>query len=77
MKPEEVNAYLKELADRYAQLSPANDTPLKGNLHGAMTGLCSSRSACKEAAAQQFGGLFDRALTDRSEPTVRQIAVDG
>ncbi len=76
LKPEEVSGYLKALADRYGRLGPANDAGLRGYLLSAMVGLCSSRSACKEQAAKQFGGLFEQALVDKTD-TVRQIAVDG
>jgi len=76
LKPEDVNSYLKALADRYARVDPANDTGLRSYLLGAMAGLCSSRSACREQAAKQFSGLFEQALTDKTD-AVRQIAVDG
>ena len=66
LKPEDVNGYLKALADRYAQMNPANDIGLRGYLLGAMAGLCSSRSACREQAAKQFGGFFEQALADKS-----------
>lgn len=75
-KPEDVASYLKALADRYVRMSPANDAGLRGYLLTAMTGLCSSRSACREAAAKSFSGLFEQALTDEAV-LVRQIAVDG
>jgi hypothetical protein len=76
LKAEDVNNYLKALVDRYAQLNPANDTGLRGYLLGAMAGLCSSRSACREQAAKQFNGLFEQALVDKAE-SVRQVAADG
>ncbi|MEN6575459.1 MAG: hypothetical protein ABFD90_03885 [Phycisphaerales bacterium] len=76
LKPEDVNSYLKALADRYGQVNPANDTKLRGYLLGAMAGLCSPRSACREQAARHFGALFEHALADKTD-AVRQIAVDG
>lgn len=76
LKPEDVNGYLKALADRYAQMNPSNDTGLKGYVLNAMAGLCSSRSACREPAAKYFSGFFEQALADKADP-VRQIAFDG
>jgi tetratricopeptide (TPR) repeat protein len=76
LKPEDVNSYLKALADRYSQVNSANDTGLRGYLLGAMAGLCSPRSACREQAAKHFGALFEQALADKTD-AVRQIAVDG
>lgn len=76
LKPEDVNSYLKALADRYSQVDPASDTGLRGYLLGAMSGLCSSRSACRELATKHFSGFFEQALADKTD-AVRQIAVDG
>jgi HEAT repeat protein len=76
LKADDASGYLKALAERYAQLNPANETGLRGYLLGAMTGLCSSRSACREQAAKHFSGLFEQALTDKAD-SVRQIAADG
>jgi tetratricopeptide (TPR) repeat protein len=76
LKAEEVNGYLKTLADRYGRLNPANDVGLRGNLLGAMAGLCSSRSACREHAAKHYGGLFEQALAEKAD-SVRLIAIEG
>ncbi len=76
MKPEDVNNYLGTLAQRYARMNPANDVALRGYLLSAMSGLCSSRSACREPAAKLFGTLFDQAIADKTE-SVRLIAMDG
>jgi hypothetical protein len=76
LKAEEVNGYLKTLADRYARLNPANDVSLREDLLSAMAGLCSSRSACREYAAKHYSGLFEQALAEKADP-VRLIAIDG
>lgn len=76
LKPEEVNGYLKALADRYAGVNSDNSAAFRGHLLTAMAGLCSSRSACRELAAKQFGGIFEQALTDTAD-AVRQVAIDG
>jgi hypothetical protein len=77
LQPEETNGYLKALADRYARTNAGNnDAAFRGHLLSAMAGLCSPRSASREHAAKQFGGIFERALADAA-PVVRQAAMDG
>ncbi len=75
-KPDEVEGYLKALADRYGQAGLGPDEGLRGYLLGTMAGLCATRSTCRVQAAKLYGGLFDEALGS-SVVAVRQAAVDG
>ncbi len=76
LAPEAVKKYLQALADRYEQVSPAANHGLRGELLGAMAGLCVQRSVCRTEAANLYGPVFERALSDESDG-VRQSAVDG
>ena len=76
LKPDDISGHLTALAARYARMDPANDVNLRGYLLGAMAGLCSSRSACREQAAKHFGAIFEQSLADKTD-LVRQIAIDG
>jgi HEAT repeat protein len=76
LKPEEVEMYLKALANRYVQAGSGTDQGLRGYMLGAMAGLCATRSTCRVQAAKLYGGLFEQALGDPVE-MVRQTAVDG
>jgi HEAT repeat protein len=73
---EQVDGYLNLLAERYEQQKNASDGDLRGELLGAMAGLCAQRSICRVQAAKHFAALFEQALTDEKE-LVRQAAVDG
>ncbi len=76
LRPEEVEGYLKALADRYVQAGGGTDQGLRGYMLSAMAGLCASRSTCRVQAAKMYGGLFEQALGD-PVVVVRQTAVDG
>ncbi len=76
LKPEEVDRYLKALAERYAQVVVGTDPVLRGDLLGTMAGLCATRSTCREQAMKLYSGLFEQALGDKLE-AVRLRAVDG
>jgi HEAT repeat protein len=75
-KPEDVDRYLKALSDRYVQVSAGTDPAMRAYLLGAMAGLCSTRSTCREQATKLFSGFFEQALTDKAD-VVRQNAMDG
>ncbi len=76
LKPEEVDKYLKALADRYLQAGAGTDQGLRGYLLGAMAGLCAARSTCRAQAAELYGGLFEQAAADKAD-VVRLAGVDG
>jgi HEAT repeat protein len=75
-KPDEVERYLNALSDRYVQIGAGTEPILRGYLLGAMAGLCSTRSTCREQAVQFYSGFFEQALADQEE-IVRQNAMDG
>jgi HEAT repeat protein len=76
LKPEEVGRYLKALSDRYVLASAGADSGLRGYLLGAMAGLCTTRSTCRDEAVKLYSGLFEQSLTDKAD-VVRLNAVDG
>jgi HEAT repeat protein len=76
LKPEELDGYLRALADRYIQAGKGTDQGLRGYLLGAMAGLCAPRSTCRVQAAKLYGDLLEQALGDTTDG-VRQTAVDG
>jgi len=76
LKPEDVGRYLKALSDRYVLASAGGDSTLRGYLLGAMAGLCTTRSTCREQAIKLYGPSFEQALADK-EAVVRQNAVEG
>ncbi len=76
LPPEDVVRYLKALASRYQQVSPAANHGLRGELLGAMAGLCAPRSDCRTAATKLYGSVFDQGLSDEVN-AVRQSAVEG
>ncbi|MBN1361643.1 MAG: HEAT repeat domain-containing protein [Sedimentisphaerales bacterium] len=73
---EEVDRYLKALAEKYQQISPTVNHGLRGELLGVMAGLCAPRSTCRTQAAGLYTPVFERALGDEADG-VRQSAVDG
>lgn len=73
---EDVNRYLKALADRYQRIDPTGNQGLRGELLGAMAGLCAQRSVYRAEAAKLYRPVFEQALDDESDG-VRQSAVDG
>ena len=72
----EVNRYLGLLAERYNQQKDKADGALRGELLGAMAGLCGPRSAHKTEAAKTFERLFEEALNDEAD-LAREAAVEG
>jgi len=76
LKPEEVDRYLTALSDRYALASAGADPGMRAYLLSAMTGLCTTRSTCREQAVKLYSAAFEQALTDKAD-IVRQNAVDG
>ena len=76
LKPEELDRYLRALADRYIQAGKGTDQGLRGYLLSAMAGLCAPRSTCRIQAAKLYGDLLEQALGDTADG-VRQTAVDG
>ncbi len=76
LTPEDAGKYLGLLAQRYNQQVNAVDGTLRGELLGAMAGLCAPRSVCRDQAAQIYRPLFEGALSDPAD-LVRQAAVDG
>jgi HEAT repeat protein len=76
LEPQEVDAYLRLLAERYNPPENKPDGALRGELLSAMAGLCAQNSTCKAKAAERFGPLFDKALEDETD-FVRETAVDG
>jgi hypothetical protein len=76
LTPKETTTYLASLVERYQQATENNESALRGDLLGAMAGLCDPRSVCRSEAIQQFGPIFDEALSDGAD-AVRQTAVDG
>lgn len=78
LEPAEVDKYLTALAERYRQANPGANEGLRGELLGAMAGLCGQRSVDKvrTRAATLYGLVFEEGLGDGVE-SVRQAAVDG
>jgi len=76
LKPEELDGYLGLLVKRYDQEKQKPSSALRGELLGAMAGLCTQGSASKAKAAALFGPLFIEALRDETN-FVRETAVDG
>jgi hypothetical protein len=78
LKPEDVDKYLTALTERYQRANPGANQGLRGELLGAMAGLCGQRSVEKvrARAAKLYGPVFEQALGDGIE-SVRQAAVDG
>jgi HEAT repeat protein len=72
----EVDRYLGLLAERYNQQKDKADGALRGELLGAMAGLCGPRSAHKTEAAKAFGLLFEEALNDKAD-LAREASVEG
>ncbi|MGD8499608.1 MAG: hypothetical protein PVJ86_03120 [Phycisphaerales bacterium] len=76
LEPQEVDAYLGLLAERYDPPENKPDGALRGELLSAMAGLCAQNSTCKAKAAERFRPLFGKALKDETD-FVRETAVDG
>ncbi|MGA1980127.1 MAG: hypothetical protein ABSG99_06140 [Sedimentisphaerales bacterium] len=72
----EVDGYLGLLAERYNQQKDKADGALRGELLGAMAGLCGPRSAHKAEAAKTFERLFEEALSDKVD-LAREASVEG
>lgn len=72
----EAEKYLGLLAQTYEQQSAKANGLLRGELLGAMAGLCGSRSAHKTEAAKTFERLFEGALNDEVD-LAREAAVEG
>jgi HEAT repeat protein len=73
--PDDVTKYLGLLAERYKQEKGKADGNLRGELLGAMAGLC-AQSVYKAESAMLFETLFEDALNDPAD-LVREAAVDG
>jgi len=73
---DEVGRYLGLLAERYNKPKDKADGLLRGELLGAMAGLCGPRSAHKTEAAKTFEPLFEKALNDEVD-LAREAAVEG
>lgn len=76
LQPEEVDNYLKLLADRYNTQENNPNTALKGQLLNAMTALCAQDCTYKSKAAALFEPLFRRSLQDRTD-FIRETAING
>lgn len=72
----EVDTYLGLLAEKYNQQKDKADGVLRGELLGAMAGLCDPRSVHKTEAGRTFERLFEEALTDKVD-LAREAAVEG
>jgi HEAT repeat protein len=72
----EVERYLGLLAERYNRQKDKADGVLRGELLGAMAGLCGPRSVHKTEAAKAFERLFEEALNDKAD-LVREASVEG
>jgi len=72
----ETNRYLGLLAQRYSEPNDSTNGALRGELLGAMAGLCAPQSIHKDQSQKRFGPLFEAALTDTTD-FVREAAVDG
>jgi HEAT repeat protein len=72
----EAERYFGLLAERYNQQKDKADGALRGELLGAMAGLCGPRSVHKTEAAKTFGPLFEEALSDKTD-LAREASVEG
>ena len=72
----EEQMYLDLLLRRYKQTSDNPGSALRVELLGAMAGLCTQNSACRDRAIKRYKPLFVEALRDGSD-SVREMAVDG
>ncbi len=72
----EVDRYFGLLAERYNLQKDKADGVLRGELLGAMAGLCGPRSIHKTEAAKTFGPLFEEALNDKAD-LAREASVEG
>ncbi len=72
----EEKVYLDRLLDRYKQLKDNPGSALRVELLGAMAGLCTQNSACRERAVKRYKPLFIEALQEGSD-SAREVAVDG
>jgi HEAT repeat protein len=72
----EVDRYLGLLAERLNRQKDKADGALRGELLGAMAGLCGPRSAHKTEAAKAFEPLFEEALNDKAD-LAREASVEG
>jgi len=72
----EAEEYLGLLAQTYEQQKAKANGLLRGELLGAMAGLCGPRSAHKTEAAKTFERLFEGALNDEVD-LAREAAVEG
>ncbi|MFA5239621.1 MAG: hypothetical protein WC476_07960 [Phycisphaerae bacterium] len=72
----EVDRYFSLLAERYNQQKDKADGVLRGELLGAMAGLCGPRSTHKAEACKAFERLFEEGLSDKTD-LVREAAVEG
>lgn len=73
---EEEQKYLDRLLSRYKRLSDNPEGALRAELLGAMAGLCTQTSACRDQAIVRYKPLFVESLRDSSD-SVRETAVDG
>ena len=71
----DVERYLGLLAERYEQEKESADGALRGELLGAMAGLC-AQNVYKAESAKLFKPLFEKALRDETD-LVREAAVKG
>jgi HEAT repeat protein len=76
LTPDETRKYLGALVERHQQAVEAAENGLRGDLLGAMAGLCDPRSVCRAEAIQQFRPLFEQGLSEKAD-AVRLTAVDG
>lgn len=76
LEDDEKHKYLDLLLDRYKQLKDNPGEPLRVELLGAMAGLCTQTSACRDGAIKRYKPLFIEALREGSD-SVRAMAVDG
>jgi HEAT repeat protein len=72
----EAERYFGLLAERYKQQKDKADGALRGELLGAMAGLCGPRSVHKAEAAKTFEPLFGEALSDKAD-LAREASVEG
>lgn len=72
----EADRYFGLLAERYKREKDQADGVLRGELLGAMAGLCGPRSVHKAEAAKIFEPLFEGALNDKAD-LVREASIEG
>ena len=75
LTPEDVDRYFGLLVKRYEQEKDKADGSLRGELLGAMAGLC-DQGVHKDKAKKLFMPMFEAALSDKTN-LVREAAVDG